>query len=190
MIKNVMFVFAALGLVALSACSHKHHKHEESSTETAEAAVTGPSHAQAVLKSAKGHKIKGTIHFTQNDHMMKIDTMVDGLKPGPHGFHIHETGDCSKADFTSAGGHFNPDKTPHGSTSGDKRHAGDMGNLTADRKGKAHTSLEIHGMTMKDGPSSIIGKAVIIHADPDDLKSQPVGNAGARVACGIIEAMQ
>lgn len=187
MTNKIALSLAIIGLTALSACSHKQHKHAETPVETTEA--SGPSHAQAVLKSAKGHKVTGTIHFTENGHMMKIDTMVNGLKPGPHGFHIHETGDCSKADFTSAGGHFNPDKKPHGSATGDQRHAGDMGNLVADNKGKAHTSMEVHGMTMKDGPHSIIGKAVIIHADPDDLKSQPVGNAGARVACGIVEAM-
>lgn len=187
MFKKIALTLGVLSLTTLAACSHKHHKHEE--TPAAANVQSGPSHAQAVLKSAKGHKVTGTVHFTQNDHMMKIETAVNGIKPGPHGFHIHEVGDCSKADFTSAGGHFNPDKTPHGSTAGEHRHAGDMGNLVADNKGKAHTSMEIHGMTMKDGPNSIIGKAVIIHADPDDLKSQPVGNAGGRIACGVIEAL-
>lgn len=186
-------IFLASLIFALGACAQMQKKSEPtpetSSTTTPAEAQPAPTKAQAVLKSANGSKVKGIIHFTEEDRGMKVETIVEGLKPGPHGFHIHETGDCSKADFSSAGGHFNPEKGHHGSRDSKKRHAGDMGNLVADNKGKANVTMTVEGMTMKPGAQSIIGKAVVIHADKDDLKSQPAGNSGARIACGVIEAL-
>lgn len=183
--KNLILVSCAA--VSLAACTHK--PKTETQAEPTPAAVVVPTKAQAVLKSAAGAKIKGIIHFTEEDGKMKIETLVDGLKAGPHGFHIHETGDCSKADFTSAGGHFNPTHGEHGSMSSAKKHVGDLGNLIANNKKKANTTIIVEGMTMKPGADSIIGKAVVIHKDKDDLKSQPAGNSGARIACGVIEAL-
>lgn len=183
--KNLILVTSVA--VSLAACTHK--PKSEMITEATPAPVVVPTKAQAVLKASADTKIKGIIHFTEEDGKMKIETLVDGLKAGPHGFHIHETGDCSKADFTSAGGHFNPTHGEHGSMSSAKKHIGDLGNLIANNKKKANTTLVVEGMTMKPGANSIIGKAVIIHKDQDDLKSQPAGNAGARIACGVIEAL-
>lgn len=176
------FIVAA-AILGLAACSHK-----QPQETVAPPVATGPQKAQAVLKSVKGQNIKGMIHFTEEGGVMKIETMVDNLKSGPHGFHIHENGDCSAADFATAGGHFNPHGTKHGSKDSMERHVGDFGNLTADNKRKAYTTLTVPGLSLT-GSHGIIGKAVIIHKDKDDLKSQPTGNAGGRIACGVIEAL-
>lgn len=184
--KNMFVV--TLAAVSLSACAHK-QQHDDHHAEPAAAQTPAPQKAQAVLKAPKGSKLKGMIHFTEENGKMKIETMVDGIKPGPHGFHIHEKGDCSAADFSSAGGHFNPHQGTHADHNTPGRHVGDLGNLIADNKSKAYTTLIVDGMTMKPGAESIIGKSVIIHKDKDDLKSQPAGNSGPRIACGIIEAL-
>lgn len=196
------FILAGTFILLLSSCTHTHKKIEEksipsSATATASSSENAtptappiiPTKAQAVLKTMAGSKAKGIIHFTEDGGKMKVETMVEGLKSGPHGFHIHEVGDCSKADFSSAGGHFNPTHSGHGSLDSKKRHAGDLGNLYVDTKGKANVTIVVEGLTMKPGAQSIIGKSVIIHKDKDDLKSQPAGNSGAREACGVIEAL-
>ena len=111
---------------------------------------------------------------------------VSGLAPGGHGFHVHENGDCSAADAMSAGGHFNPTGKPHGSPSVPDHHAGDMLMLVADASGNASLSTELDVITIGSGSTDIIGKSVIVHKDADDYKTQPTGNSGARVACGVI----
>lgn len=169
-----------LALFVLGACSHKA---VEPQTPPTPPPAPAPTKAQAVLKPAKDSKIKGVIHFMEENGEVKVEAMVEGLKAGPHGFHIHETGDCT-GDFSSAGGHFNPTSAKHGSMTSAEHHAGDMGNLVASKKGKAATTL-----TLKTSLESLIGKSVIIHKGKDDLKSQPAGNSGPREACGIIEAM-
>lgn len=186
--KNILII----SLLSLSfvACATKsqHEHHNESAAESAESS-SAPTKAHATLKAPAGSKLKGMIHFTEQDGKMKIETFVDGLKSGPHGFHIHETGDCSAKDFSSAGGHFNPTSSSHGAAHGEKRHAGDLGNLVANTKEKAYTTIESEGITLQPGPNSIVGKAIVIHKDKDDLKSQPTGNSGGRIACGVIEAL-
>ena len=109
----------------------------------------------------------------------------EGLTPGRHGFHIHEKGDCSSPDFNSAGGHFNPAAMPHGSPTDPQHHAGDFGNLEANQDGIARYERVFNWLSFK-GTNSIIGRAVIVHAKADDLKTQPTGNAGGRQACGVI----
>jgi Cu-Zn family superoxide dismutase len=116
---------------------------------------------------------------------MKIVADLIGLTPGKHGFHIHEFGDCSSPDGKSAGGHFNPDNNPHAGHDAAQRHEGDMENIEADSSGKAHFELTDKIMTMS-GEHSIIGRSVIVHEKADDLHSQPTGDAGGRVACGVI----
>lgn len=186
--KNI-FIISVLSL-SFVACASKSRQENnaEPAAETAEQS-SAPTKAHATLKAPAGSKLKGMIHFTEEDGKMKIETFVDGLKPGPHGFHIHETGDCSAKDFSSAGGHFNPTSAQHGSAQGHKRHAGDLGNLVANNKLKAYTTIEVEGITLQSGDNNIIGKAIIIHKDKDDLKSQPTGNSGGRIACGVIEAL-
>jgi superoxide dismutase, Cu-Zn family len=144
-----------------------------------------PTKAIAVLHPTKGSNVEGTVTFTKSGDEMKIVADVTGLTPGKHGFHIHEYGDCSSPDGKSAGGHFNPTNNPHAGHDAARRHEGDLGNLEADASGKAHLELTDNMMTMS-GEKSIIGRGVIVHEKADDLKSQPVGNAGGRVACGVI----
>jgi Cu-Zn family superoxide dismutase len=146
----------------------------------------GPT-ATAVLAPTKGHQVTGTVQFRQRGDAVLIEAKVNGLNPnGTHGFHIHEKGDCSASDASSAGGHFNPTGMPHGGPGAEKRHGGDLGNLMADANGFAQATIEVKGITLAADSTSVIGRAVIVHASPDDLKSQPAGNAGARLACGLI----
>jgi Cu-Zn family superoxide dismutase len=146
-----------------------------------------PSIAKAVcvIHPTKGNKVSGLVTFTQEGDSIKVVADVEGLTPGKHGFHIHEYGDCSAPDGTSTGGHFNPTNQPHGAPTDVLRHVGDLGNLVADKDGKAHYEWTDHVISFK-GQNSIIGRGIIIHAGEDDLHTQPTGNAGARVACGVI----
>lgn len=141
--------------------------------------------AVAVLHPTEGNDVHGIVTFIKATEGIKIVADVEGLSPGKHGFHIHEYGDCSAPDGTSAGGHFNPEGMPHGAPTDIKRHVGDLGNLEADSEGKAHYE-RIDNHISFSGSHSIVGLAVIIHAGEDDFASQPTGNAGARVACGVI----
>lgn len=146
-----------------------------------------PIEAVAIIRPTKGNTAKGKVTFTRVSDGIKIVADIDGLSPGKHGFHIHESGDCSAPDASSAGGHFNPEGTHHGSPDSLDRHAGDLGNIVADKKGHGHYE-RVDAMLRFDGPTSILGKAIIVHADPDDFVSQPAGNAGKRIGCGVINA--
>ncbi len=141
--------------------------------------------AIAVLSSASGSKVSGTVTFTKDGDGVKVVADVTGLTPGKHGFHVHEFGDCSAPDATSAGGHYNPEKHRHADRTAADRHVGDLGNLEADDSGKAHLDWTDKMLTLS-GDDSVIGLTVIVHEKEDDLKSQPVGNAGGRLACGVI----
>ena len=146
-----------------------------------------PARATAELKPTKGNKTFGEADFEQVGNKVRVFVFVQGLKPGQeHGLHIHEKGDCGSGDGMSAGGHFNPHGKPHGHPSGAERHAGDLPSLKANKDGRANVQVEVDGLTVAPGPASVIGRAVIVHADPDDYKTQPTGNAGARLACGVI----
>ena len=142
--------------------------------------------ARAQLQPAAGEDVEGEVRMRETDQGIRMEVMVRGLTPGEHGFHIHEFGDCSAPDFESAGGHFNPGGDPHGPP-GPKTHAGDLGNVEADDDGVVETVMIARYVELEPGERTIVGKAIVIHADPDDLTSQPSGNAGARVACGVIE---
>lgn len=141
--------------------------------------------AVCVLVPTQGNNVSGVITFTTTSDGILVKGDIHGLTPGKHGFHIHELGDCSAPDGTTAGGHFNPSGMPHGAPMDMQRHEGDMGNIEADALGNAHVEY-VDKMIRFTGPNSIIGRGVIVHRDPDDLKSQPTGNAGPRVACGVI----
>jgi superoxide dismutase, Cu-Zn family len=141
--------------------------------------------AIAVVYPAKDKTVKGIITFTQTDQGVKVVAHLEGLTPGKHGFHVHEFGDCSAPDATSAGGHFNPTQMTHGAPTDPTRHSGDLGNIIADDKGVADLEW-LDPMMQLSGPQSILGRAVIVHAKEDDLKTQPTGNAGSREACGVI----
>ena len=140
----------------------------------------------AVLHPTAGNKVSGTVTFTPVTDGVQVQAEITGLTPGKHGFHVHEFGDCSAADGSSAGGHFNPTNKPHAAPNAAQRHVGDMGNIEADASGKAKLDYVDHHMSLSNDETSVIGRAVIVHAKADDLKSQPSGDAGARVACGVI----
>jgi Cu-Zn family superoxide dismutase len=142
--------------------------------------------ATATLAPTAGNNVKGTVTFTQKGDKVAVDAKVSGLKPGAHGFHVHEKGDCSAPDGMSAGGHFNPTGKPHGDPNAPDHHAGDMQMLQADASGNATLSVELGVITVGSGATDVVGKSIIVHADPDDFKTQPTGNSGARVACGVI----
>lgn len=142
--------------------------------------------ATCKLESKSGSQVTGTVTFTKVGDDLQVVADITGLKPGKHGFHIHEKGDCSAPDAASAGGHFNPMQHKHGGTTGMERHEGDLGNIETDASGKTH--LDWKGKLSLSGANSIIGKSVVVHEKEDDLKTDPSGNSGARVACGAIEA--
>lgn len=144
--------------------------------------------ARSTLQPRSGSAVHGTARFTQDGPQVRAHVEVSGLTPGQeHGFHIHEKGDCSASDAMSAGGHFNPTAKPHGPQDG-PHHGGDLPALKADANGKAVANFSIIGVTVAPGPTSIVGRALVVHKDPDDYKTQPTGNSGGRVACGVITA--
>ncbi len=142
--------------------------------------------AVAVLHPTAGNTCHGEIRFTQVGDQVKVVADIEGLTPGQkHAIHIHQYGDCQAANGTSAGGHYNPEGYPHGLPNQERRHAGDLGNLQADANGKAHLELTVDNISVAGMKNPIIGRGIIVHAKPDD-GGQPTGNAGARIACGVI----
>jgi superoxide dismutase, Cu-Zn family len=172
-------IFAALALFLLSTqfltAQMGHMKHERPMVKR----------AVAVITATQGNSVHGIVTFEEAGKGVRVLANLTGLKPGKHGFHIHEFGDISSSDGSSAGGHFNPTGMPHSMPASDKRHAGDMGNIEADKDGDAHLDY-IDPEIKLNGPYAIIGHAVIIHENEDDFKTQPTGNAGARIANGVI----
>jgi len=147
-----------------------------------------PLRATAALQPTKGNKAFGEATFEQVGNKVRVIVFAQGLKPdADHGFHIHEAGDCSSGDGMSAKGHFNPHGKPHGDPKSAERHAGDLPALKAGKDGRAKVDVEMDVITLTAGPANVVGKGLIIHADPDDYKTQPTGNAGARLACGVIK---
>ncbi len=142
--------------------------------------------AIANVKGTKDSKITGKVTFTQQPNGVLIVADVDGLAPGKHGFHVHEHGDCGGSDAMAAGGHFNPTNKKHGGPDDADRHVGDFGNIVVDAKGHGHYD-RLDKVISLNGKDTIVGRSIIIHADADDFVTQPTGNSGARVACGIIE---
>lgn len=182
--KNSIYILAvSIFIVSLGAIHcEKREALEEIGPEKKETAIT---EAVAVLQPTEGNAVHGIVTFTKVTEGIKVVADIEELSPGKHGFHIHEYGDCSAPDGTSAGGHFNPNNMPHGAPTDLERHAGDLGNLEADAEGKAHYE-RIDNLISFSGLHSIIGHSIIIHAGEDDFTTQPTGNAGPRVACGVI----
>jgi Cu-Zn family superoxide dismutase len=141
--------------------------------------------AVAVIHPIEGNAVQGKVTFTLEKKGIRLIADVQGLTPGEHGFHIHEFGDCGSEDGASAGGHFNPTHKQHGCPNSSERHVGDLGNIVANNQGYAH--LDVLNKEIKfEGKNNIIGRSIIIHSDPDDCASQPTGNSGARIGCGVI----
>jgi Cu-Zn family superoxide dismutase len=145
--------------------------------------------AVAHLQPRSGSHVSGDVRFTQVGDVVRVTGQITGHAKGPKGFHIHEKGDCSDDKGMSTGGHFNPDKHKHGGPYDPIKHSGDLGNIVFDDKGVARINFTVGDISVsKDAPNGIIGRAVIVHAATDDLNTDPTGNAGGRVACGVIQA--
>ena len=140
----------------------------------------------SVLHPTAGNKVSGTVTFTPGADGVQVHAELTGLTPGKHGFHIHEFGDCSAADASSAGAHFFPFFFFYSAPEATARHEGDMGNVEADSSGNAKLDYVDHQISLGNDAKSAIGRAVVVHAKPDDLKTQPSGDAGGRIACGVI----
>jgi Cu-Zn family superoxide dismutase len=176
-IKNIVTALAACALFTLTSVGlWAQGQHEMAAPITK---------AIAVMYPTKGSEVKGTVTFTKTSSGIRVQADISGLKPGKHGFHIHEFGDPSSPDAKSAGGHFNPYNMPHSGPMSTKRHVGDLGNIEADSSGHATYDLIDPALGFQ-GPGSILGRGLIIHEKADDLTTQPTGDAGGRVAVGII----
>ena len=196
---TALLAFASVALLA--GCTNDHQQAPASpaaspttaaspaSSPTASPAPAGSSaRAHAVLASASNSDVAGTLSFASTDQGVRITGRITGLKPdSTHGFHIHEHGNCSTPDASSAGGHFNPTQQPHGHPGEGQRHAGDPPNQQANAEGVATVDVLAKDIQLGTGGNTdILGDAVIVHAQPDDYSSQPSGNSGARIACGVI----
>ena len=170
-------VIALIFLLAAGFSAHSQTPAEKSSA---------PLKAVAVLHPSGGSKVSGTVTFTEEADGVQVRAEITGLTPGNHGFHVHEFGDCSAADASSAGAHFNPTHKPHAGPDTPERHVGDMGNVQADASGKAKLEYVDHQISLTNDERSVIGRSVVVHEKADDLKSQPSGDSGARIACGVI----
>lgn len=145
--------------------------------------------AHADIAPLGDHDVRGTVELsTARDGKIKMEAKFSGLTPGLHGFHVHEIGDCTADDGASAGDHFNPGHVAHGGPGSAPHHAGDLGNLVADAQGRATLTLETDAFTLDAGERSVLGRSFVVHAGADDLHTDPAGNAGARIGCGVIRA--
>jgi Cu-Zn family superoxide dismutase len=182
---TVIATATALGLAACASAPPAAAPAPRASTSTARMAL-------ANLAPASGSLVSGKLTLMPMAGGVHISGDIGGLAPGSsHGFHIHETGDCSAADASSAGGHFNPTGSPHGKAETGAHHAGDIDNIVADASGVAHVNAHVAGVSLGGGAADdIAGRAVVVHAAADDYNSQPAGNSGARVACGVVSVSQ
>ncbi len=174
-----LWMIAILG-ISLIGCS------QSPNTSSDEKNITS---ATVNLVPTEGNSAQGKVIFTMVKKGVKVVADLDGLTPGLHGFHVHENGDCSAHDGASAGAHYNPTHKNHGCPDDAERHVGDLGNLSADHTGHAHYE-RIDKVISLNGPQSIIGKSIIVHDQADDCKTQPTGNSGKRIACGVIESAE
>lgn len=175
--KSSILLFSALLIICYSCTDHHSHLPKE---------VPTGKKAYAKLNPTKGNQVTGLVTFIALENGVRVIANVEGLTPGAHGFHIHEFGDCSAPDASSAGGHYNPTNSIHAGPEDLPRHVGDLGNVIANKNGVASYDYVNFGLTL-EGNQSIIGKSVIVHEDKDDFVSQPTGNAGSRLACGVIK---
>ncbi|HEX9160253.1 MAG TPA: superoxide dismutase family protein [Thermoanaerobaculia bacterium] len=145
--------------------------------------------AMAMLTPISGSTAKGMVHFQElADGSVDVTADLQRVPPGVHGFHVHDKGDCSD-NGNAAGGHFNPMNMQHAGPDAQSHHAGDFGNVTADANGEVHAQFNTRAITVGPGPLSVVGRSIVLHANPDDLTTQPSGNSGPRISCGIITAM-
>jgi superoxide dismutase, Cu-Zn family len=185
----------AIGLtVLLAACSRERPASavvEQAAAPAETATPSAPAHeAVAQVAPTQGNTVTGSLALTQSAEGVRITGAIQGLKPDAEfGFHVHEKGDCSAPDGSSAGGHFNPTQAQHGNPTGAAHHAGDMVNIRSNAEGVAQVDTTAAGTTLHGDPNTdVLGKAIVVHESPDDYATQPSGNSGKRVACGVIAA--
>jgi Cu-Zn family superoxide dismutase len=155
--------------------------------EAPPAAAPAPRTIEVALQAKSGSKLSGKATLTETPDGVKVAISIENVKPGDHGAHVHEKGDCSAADGASAGGHFNPGAHPHALPATNPRHLGDLGNIVVGKDGKGTSEITIAGANLKPGDAnSFDGRAIIIHEKKDD-GGQPTGNAGGRIGCGEIK---
>ncbi|MGY0799822.1 superoxide dismutase family protein [Lysobacter sp. A286] len=193
--KIALFSSASLLSLALAACSTAPSTTPASTDAAAPSGASLPTQstvasAHVNLAAASGSLVSGKLSVVPMGDGVHLRGEVGGLTPGStHAIHIHEKGDCSAADASSAGGHFNPTAMPHGKVGTPAHHAGDMNNIVANAEGVATVDLHASGPVLGGGAANdAIGKAVIVHGGEDDYTSQPSGAAGPRIACGVIQA--
>ena len=173
MMKNIYLACGAVAVVSLAACQSMEQG-------------TGQK-ASANLESRSSSNAKGSVNFIWQGNDVLVTGNFSGLKPNSeHGFNVHEKGDCSSGDGMSTGGHFNPTGHAHGAHGQGMHHAGDLPSLAADAQGVARFSFETTSLTVGQGATDVVGRGLIVHRDPDDFKTQPTGNSGARIACAVI----
>lgn len=176
-------LLAIVSIVVFAGCNAGNGPNAGSSNTTAHA-----TRAHAVLAPASSSHVSGRLSFVATNQGVHITGRISGLQPdSTHGFHIHANGDCGAPDASSAGGHFNPTQQPHGRPQSGSHHAGDIPNQQANADGVATVDTVVKGIELGTGSNTdVLGRAVIVHAQPDDYTSQPSGNSGARIACGVI----
>lgn len=174
------FVAGAIALVVLASCGGAETCRGDARCEGA------PQRARATFTPKAGTSIGGSVEITQGSSGVSFVADVNGATPGTHGIHIHEKGDCSAPDFSSAGGHWNPTGAPHACPPTAPRHAGDFGNIVVDATGKGHLRIDTDLVSLRAEGRSPVGLAVILHHDADDCVEQPTGHSGARLACAVI----
>lgn len=177
----------------LSACGSGGQQTDEGQSEetSTQQEQSEPAKAKATMEAASGSSVTGEALFTdEGNGRVRFELTVSNLTPGEHAVHLHEKGDCSAEDASSAGGHWNPTMKPHGKRGEGAYHKGDVGNMTVGEDGKGTMDLVVDGWSIGGADSTnVLGKAVIVHEKADDFTSQPSGNAGGRVSCGVIEKM-
>ena len=168
-------IFSLCTILFFAGCLEKEVEHIEIEPSTFSGAI-------AMLYPLNESGVSGTVHFEKTEEGVSVKAAIKGLSAERHGFHIHQFGDCSALDGTSAGGHFNPLEKEHNSPDVMNRHIGDMGNITTNPEGISTVDYVDKAISI----DIIIGRGVIIHAGEDDFTSQPSGSAGPRIACGVI----
>ena len=155
---------------------------------SAKPAAPAGAQAKATIEPRSGSNVRGWATFTERSTGgVAVVVHIENAPPGIHGLHVHEKGDCSAPDASSAGGHFNPGGDPHAGPTDMHRHAGDLGNITIEANGTGHLELVTDLLTVRPGPNSVVGRAVVFHEKADDLKTQPTGGAGGRLGCGVVQ---
>jgi Cu-Zn family superoxide dismutase len=185
---NAGWLVVLIPCVLLGACSKKEVPPAAAPPEPTAAPAPATAPSQVTLSGASGSKVTGNLALAATTDGVSISGQIIGLPPNSeHGFHVHETGDCSAPDAKSAGEHLNPTQAMHGGPSTTQRHLGDLPNVQADASGMASISTTLAGATLHDGGANdLMGKALIVHAKRDDYATQPSGDSGDRIACGVI----